>query len=972
MTQMKKSNRKGLFFGVFMLVMAVAGCESGTGTANPGTGIGPEGGVVTSGDGKVVLTVPKGALDKNTDIGIQIDSAFAKNFVPVTGFYSFTPDGLKFGSPVTVTFAYDPAKLPKAANEGSIQVFWTDAASAFSGLDSQVDTKAHTINAKITHFSKGAAGLPANGTVVCCKEKDGYVAQDTKCTDNSAPVDDTQCEDVCCHTKDGIKVVARGDCQETDGESLPKVMAMGNCQVVCCKAGKKYESKRKWNCDAASGKAVDKAQCQSVCCASNGDITTRGACWDSGTPETLVMSTDQCAEVCCGNNDDVWDSFVWECNNKSGQVRPAKECADVCCAIGGKYDDMHTRGSCKLAGGTVASPDKCGLVCCQHGDTWEVISNKKCQDNGWKEDAMDDCDKVCCIETDGSLMTQGMCKKKKAEVREAEACDNICCKVGEKYIKSIRGLCEGLGDDLPAEDCEDVCCLDKKTFDYLLKPRGLCKETGAVKEDKDCYQVCCFDGESRDFKFMAAAQCSDPIEDVTECDSVCCAYDTDKYKKTTRGNCRINLKGTPEKDHDKCSSSSASCLDKDGKLMDCRTPPKDNPCLIGPGKCQDKKCVFEYEFTGMKCKDSTDECYDWKCTDKGVCARKLACPAPKNKCMVAACIGGKCDFNQAPDVECSRVTPCGNAQVCNPNTCKCEDVDPPLGGGSSVEGSFSLHDCVGGIEDYDINTIGTLKIRDTMPEVTIIDAKASLGPKCGRGRSSLILLRQRDSDPGTLSHLILDNSTPVGSASEIERVGVCESMGGGGVVDEFTFAGKTHSVKYSVTLGDTVNPGCCWEGNATSTASGSLRIFAQFGVGHYIGTNDFDEVVTRSSVMKMEPLYVPLYKGQCVDMKFRTTGNASFYCSEQGPFSVFYDGRHMGDDVVVSHVIIKSSQLGTDPDGTAWCMQGFCAPKSSTYVIFIGPGVGCFEGPAGTIPDKLFEWSVKVRWVFSRTRQTGL
>ena len=115
--------RRGFFTLTVGLAVMLAGCSTGNDTGNPATGIGPEGGTVESGDGRVVLTVPKGALSSRVDIRIQTGSGFAKSFVPITNFYSFDPDGLKFSSPVTVKFAYDPAGLPKSADEGALRVF---------------------------------------------------------------------------------------------------------------------------------------------------------------------------------------------------------------------------------------------------------------------------------------------------------------------------------------------------------------------------------------------------------------------------------------------------------------------------------------------------------------------------------------------------------------------------------------------------------------------------------------------------------------------------------------------------------------------------------------------------------------------------------------------------------------------------------------------------------------------------------
>lgn len=58
-------NAKGLIFGGLLSVLAATGCDEG------GDTVGPDGGVVTSRDGRVTLDIPPGALDREVTITIE-------------------------------------------------------------------------------------------------------------------------------------------------------------------------------------------------------------------------------------------------------------------------------------------------------------------------------------------------------------------------------------------------------------------------------------------------------------------------------------------------------------------------------------------------------------------------------------------------------------------------------------------------------------------------------------------------------------------------------------------------------------------------------------------------------------------------------------------------------------------------------------------------------------------------------------
>ena len=76
----------------------VAGCDSASG------GIGPEGGVVESEDGRLSLDIPEGALDEPVDITIEeVDELPEDALGPA---YRVMPVGTVFNGPVSVVYNY--------------------------------------------------------------------------------------------------------------------------------------------------------------------------------------------------------------------------------------------------------------------------------------------------------------------------------------------------------------------------------------------------------------------------------------------------------------------------------------------------------------------------------------------------------------------------------------------------------------------------------------------------------------------------------------------------------------------------------------------------------------------------------------------------------------------------------------------------------------------------------------------------
>jgi hypothetical protein len=68
--------------------------------------------------------------------------------------YDLTPAGATFDPGVTLSFTYDPAKLPAGVYENKLILAWYDsAAGKWVELGGTVDTATHTISVKVTHFT---------------------------------------------------------------------------------------------------------------------------------------------------------------------------------------------------------------------------------------------------------------------------------------------------------------------------------------------------------------------------------------------------------------------------------------------------------------------------------------------------------------------------------------------------------------------------------------------------------------------------------------------------------------------------------------------------------------------------------------------------------------------------------------------------------------------------------------------------
>jgi hypothetical protein len=90
--------------------------DAGTPTGDvSNTSIGTNGGTLTSGDGKITLTIPEGALSSASEISIQPITDMAP--LSLGHGYRLLPKGTTFAQAVTITLNYDGQLLLKSPED---------------------------------------------------------------------------------------------------------------------------------------------------------------------------------------------------------------------------------------------------------------------------------------------------------------------------------------------------------------------------------------------------------------------------------------------------------------------------------------------------------------------------------------------------------------------------------------------------------------------------------------------------------------------------------------------------------------------------------------------------------------------------------------------------------------------------------------------------------------------------------------
>lgn len=114
-----------------------------------GEGIGRDGGVVISDDGRLALEIPAGALDEAVEITIEVTAGPEGSRTPL---YVLEPMGLTFERPVALVFDYDDEILGEGDPEALTMVAHREADWAYLP-DHAVDQDDQTITASLMALS---------------------------------------------------------------------------------------------------------------------------------------------------------------------------------------------------------------------------------------------------------------------------------------------------------------------------------------------------------------------------------------------------------------------------------------------------------------------------------------------------------------------------------------------------------------------------------------------------------------------------------------------------------------------------------------------------------------------------------------------------------------------------------------------------------------------------------------------------
>jgi len=150
--------------GVLLIsALVLTTCDGGGPGNEVSASIGPDGGTITSSDGKLTLTFPAGALGEETTIVIRVldPDNLPPEFADLGGdlAYELLPDGLEFAVPVTATVPLDdPPVQPDGSLSTQFALLLTSIDGVIVPLDNQLvlanaETNTATVTGELSHFS---------------------------------------------------------------------------------------------------------------------------------------------------------------------------------------------------------------------------------------------------------------------------------------------------------------------------------------------------------------------------------------------------------------------------------------------------------------------------------------------------------------------------------------------------------------------------------------------------------------------------------------------------------------------------------------------------------------------------------------------------------------------------------------------------------------------------------------------------
>ena len=142
------------FRAVFVNASGTATSNAATLTVSAGNVVGPAGGTLSFLGGAVRLDFPPGAVAAPTTIDVQAMPFAGPRFpAPVSGTtHAFSPDGIVFAQPVTLSIRYDDAQVAPATDVQTMRI-GKATADGWTSNASSVDAASRTVTADIGGFS---------------------------------------------------------------------------------------------------------------------------------------------------------------------------------------------------------------------------------------------------------------------------------------------------------------------------------------------------------------------------------------------------------------------------------------------------------------------------------------------------------------------------------------------------------------------------------------------------------------------------------------------------------------------------------------------------------------------------------------------------------------------------------------------------------------------------------------------------
>jgi hypothetical protein len=123
--------------------------------------LGPEGGIISAADGRVILNAPAGAVSAPITITVNPVTSYPEPERIVAGtVFDFGPDGTEFAIPVQLTIQYDVNSIPTGIAENDLRLLNQIGDTWIEVEGSTEDVHMKTVTGAISHFTTFGLGLP--------------------------------------------------------------------------------------------------------------------------------------------------------------------------------------------------------------------------------------------------------------------------------------------------------------------------------------------------------------------------------------------------------------------------------------------------------------------------------------------------------------------------------------------------------------------------------------------------------------------------------------------------------------------------------------------------------------------------------------------------------------------------------------------------------------------------------------------